>query len=92
MSKGVKAFLLGLLALVLYYGLLLFVIGMWSVNWGWALISLFLLAIPGWIYKKAISSANQSDSKLLSVFVKVIVPLSVAVLFVITLFMLPSIL
>ena len=92
MSKGVKAFLLGLLALVLYYGVLWFVIGMWSVNWGWALISLFLLAIPGWIYKKAVSSAKQSDSKLLGVFVKVLVPLSVAVLFVITLFMLPSIL
>lgn len=92
MSKGVKAFLLGLLALVLYYGVLWFVIGMWNVNWRWALISLFLLAIPGWIYKKAVSLASQSGSKLLGVFVKVIVPLSVAVLFVMTLFMLPSIL
>ena len=91
MSKGVKAFLLGTLALVLYYGVLWFVIGMWSVNWGWALISLFLLTIPGWIYKKAISLANQSGSKLLGVFVKVIVPLSVAGLFVMTLFILPSI-
>ena len=92
MSKGVKSFLLALLAIILYYGVLWFVIGMWSVNWGWALVSLFLLAIPGWIYKKSVSLANQSNNKLLGVFVKVLAPMIVAVLFVITLFMLPSIL
>lgn len=70
--------------------MLWWVIGLWSTNWGWALVSLLLMLIPSSIYKKCFKLATEGESKLVYLWVKMIVPIIIAVLLVGSLFIVPA--
>ena len=90
MSDKSKAILFSILTIIGYAGIILFIIGMFFTDVAWALFSMFLLAIPSYFYRKALSYSNKVQNHHLSMFVKGFVPVFSAIIILGVLFMLPG--
>lgn len=91
MSNKSKAIIFSILSILLYAATLISIVGFFSNNVAYGLFSLFLIAIPNWVYAKARKYANNSNSKKVQFFTKYITMVIVVIVVFLFLLMLPTI-
>lgn len=91
MTDKSKAIIFGILTILGYAIVIIGIIGLFGTNIGWALLALFLLAIPSWFYSKAVTYSKKIESIHISNFIKFYVPALTVIIIVGFFLLLPSI-